>query len=110
MLTIASNPIDTARVVTLAGRIDATNARQLEEQCLAWIDGGDKRLIFDLAQVQYISSAGLRTFLLAARKMSSVEGEIRLAALNQTLSHVFDISGFNRLFAIYPALEAALAP
>jgi anti-anti-sigma factor len=109
MLTLQSNKRDATLVVSLEGRIDAISARALEQQCLAWIDAGEKRLVFDLSQVQYISSAGLRTFLLTARKMASVQGDLRLAALNQTVTHVFEISGFSKLFAIYPLLETALA-
>ncbi|MGI9212169.1 MAG: STAS domain-containing protein [Methylococcaceae bacterium] len=108
MLTIRSNPVDAALVVTLEGRIDATSARQLEQQCLEWIDSGHKKLIFDFTQVQYISSAGLRTFLLTAKKMGSIQGEIRLAAMNTTITNVFEISGFSKLFAIHPTVEAAL--
>lgn len=108
MLTLHPNKINAALVVGLEGRIDATSTKQLERHCLEWIEAGEKLLVFDFTTAQYISSAGLRTFLLTAKKMSAAQGEIRLAALNPTLGSVFEISGFSKLFAIFPTIEAAL--
>jgi len=109
MLSINPDKTDSAVVVALEGRIDASSAKQLEQHCLDWIDAGETLMVLDFAAVQYISSAGLRALLLAARKMGAVNGEIRLSALNPTLGIVFEISGFSQLFAIFPTTEAAMA-
>jgi anti-anti-sigma factor len=109
MLTLTANKINAALVVGMEGRIDATSTQALEQHCLEWIEAGEKLLIFDFSTTQYISSAGLRTFLLTAKKMSAAHGEIRLAGMNPTLNNVFEISGFSKLFAIFPTTEAALA-
>lgn len=108
MLSITSKQVNAALVIALEGRIDATTAKQLEQQCMQWIDEGEKFLVFDFTSVQYISSAGLRTFLLVAKKMGTLQGEIRLTAMNPTLCSVFEISGFSKLFAIFPTTAAAL--
>lgn len=108
MLTTTTNKQGVALVITLTGRIDATSAKQLEEQCLQWIDGGEHQVVFDFSGVNYISSAGLRVFLLVAKRLGTVQGTVRLCALNETLREVFDISGFSRLFDIVATVQEAL--
>ncbi|MGR8934359.1 MAG: STAS domain-containing protein [Gammaproteobacteria bacterium] len=109
MLTISSAHQDGVLIVNLAGRIDAANAKDLEQQCLQWIENGETRIIFDFSAVNYISSAALRVFLLVAKRLGSVNGSVRLCGLNTTLRDVFDISGFSKLFTITTTLQEALA-
>ena len=108
MLTISLAHRDNVLVVGLNGRIDASSSKELEQQCLQWINNGDHQLIFDFSEVSYISSAALRVFLLAAKRLSAVQGSIRLCAMNSTLRDVFDISGFSKLFTITATVEDAL--
>ncbi|MDO9105887.1 MAG: STAS domain-containing protein [Methylovulum sp.] len=108
MLTITSTHQGDALVIGLTGRIDASSAKDLEQQCLQWIANGEKQLVFDFSAVSYISSAALRVFLLVAKRLDIVKGSVRLCALNNTLRDVFDISGFSKLFAITATVEEAL--
>ncbi|BBL75535.1 STAS domain-containing protein [Methylomagnum ishizawai] len=107
MLNIATSQTGETLVIALEGRIDAASAKHLEQQCLDLIEGGASRLVFDLGQVVYISSAGLRVFLVAAKRLPP-EGSLKLCALNSTLRDVFEISGFSTLFQILPAVGDAL--
>lgn len=99
----------TTLVVTLTGRIDASNAKELEQHCIDWINKGAVRLVFDFAGVSYISSAALRVFLVVAKRLDAVNGSVRLCALNSTLRDVFDISGFSKLFKITATVQEALS-
>lgn len=108
MLAIAAAKQGEILVITLEGRIDATSAKQLEQHCLGLIEGGDRQLVFDFTKVDYISSAGLRVFLLIAKRLGTVQGSLRLCALNTTLRDVFEISGFSKLFTILPTVHEAL--
>lgn len=108
MLAISSTHQGPALVVALDGRIDASSAKELERQCLAWIDEGQRQLVFDFASVGYISSAGLRVFLLIAKRLGAAQGTLRLCAMNPTLRDVFEISGFSKLFTILPTVAEAL--
>jgi len=110
MLTISSahQHQGGALVIALTGRIDASSAKDLEQQCLQWIGGGETQLVFDFSAVSYISSAALRVFLLVAKRLDTVKGSVRLCALNNTLRDVFDISGFSKLFTITSTVEEAL--
>ncbi|BBL69612.1 STAS domain-containing protein [Methylogaea oryzae] len=108
MLNTSTHKQGDILVVTLDGRIDASSAKPLEEQFLQWIDGGEHRLVIDFSGVNYISSAGLRVFLLVAKRIGAAEGSVKLCALNPTLREVFDISGFSRLFDIAATVQETL--
>jgi len=98
-------------VVTLAltGRLDASNASALEERVLALINSGERRIVFDLAQLDYISSAGLRVLLVAAKRLGAADGQLALAGLRDSVREVFEIAGFSSIFQILPDAQAANA-
>ena len=96
-------------VVQFQGRVDATSAPSVEQALVAVIDQGEKRLIIDCAGMEFISSAGLRSLLLAVKKMKASGGAIGLAALQPNVKEVFDISGFSALFTIHATTVEALA-
>ncbi len=108
MLTISSSPQEGCLVIALAGRIDAASAKNLEQYCLEQIDNGATRLVFDFAAVNYISSAALRVFLVIAKRLNTLQGSVKLCALNTLLRDVFDISGFAKLFVITETVQEAL--
>ena len=93
-------------VVGVKGRIDASNASDLEHTLLALIGGGEWRLVLDFAELDYISSAGLRTLLVAAKRLGA--HQLALAALKDQIREVLDIAGFSSLFQIYPSRQTAL--
>lgn len=109
MLDISSERQGEALVIGMNGRIDASSAKELEQRCLGWIDAGERRLVFDFSQVQYISSAGLRVFLLVAKRLGAVQGSVRLCGLGATIRDVFDISGFSKLFTIVATVRDAIS-
>ena len=108
MLAISSTHQGDALVVAMDGRIDASSVKNLEERCLEWIEAGEKRLVFDFTSVGYISSAGLRVFLLIAKRLGAVQGSLCLCGMNATLRDVFEISGFSKRFTIVSSVEQAL--
>lgn len=108
MLSISSSKVQDSLVITLAGRIDANSAKELEQQTKAWIEGGEKQLVLDFSAVDFISSAGLRVILLIAKKLEPLQGKVKLCGLNATLRDVFEISGFSKLFVIVPSVAEAL--
>lgn len=95
-------------VVQLQGKVDATCAPSVEQALVAVIAQGEKRLVIDCAGLDFISSAGLRSLLLAVKKMKAAGGAIALAALQPNVKEVFDISGFSALFTIHGSKADAL--
>jgi anti-anti-sigma factor len=91
------------------GRIDSVTGAAFEHDVLEQIDGGQRRLLLDFADLVYISSAGLRIVLLAAKRMKSAGGRLVLCSLNPQITEVFEISGFNRILDIQSSRDAALS-
>jgi len=96
-------------ILALHGRLDASNAGDLEQRVLGLIAGGDTRFVVDGAQLDYISSAGLRVLLVAAKRLKATHGTIALAALQAQVKEVFDIAGFASIFPIHATAAAAVA-
>jgi anti-sigma B factor antagonist len=95
-------------VLALSGRLDATSAKSFEEKILGVIDSGSQRLVVDLAQLEYVSSSGLRVFLLAAKRLEAARGKIVLCALKDHIRRVFDLAGFSWILSIYDTRGDAL--
>ena len=95
--------------VSLQGRLDIVTSAELDKAVGALLDGGAKKILFDLRELDYISSAGLRSMLLAAKKMKAAGGKVALSSLNANVAEVFKISGLASFFDIYAAKDEALA-
>lgn len=96
-------------VLRVKGRMDAVTAPEFESHCVKLMEGGDKVFIVDLGGLEYISSAGLRSILAAAKKLKAVQGEIRFCGLKGMVQEVFSISGFATMFPIAESVDAAIA-
>ena len=97
-MTIEKNLTETTAELKIIGRLDTTTAPELE----AVIDGcaaGLKALVLDCAELEYVSSAGLRV-ILKAQKLMNVQGSMKLIHVNETLMEVFDITGFADILTI----------
>jgi anti-sigma B factor antagonist len=86
--------------LAIAGSIDFATSKDVEHAVDVAIDGGSRRLVFDLRQVGYVSSAGLRTILAAAKKAKSAGGAVSVFGLQAGVEEVFTISGFGKLVPI----------
>ncbi|MCX7635462.1 MAG: STAS domain-containing protein [Syntrophales bacterium] len=107
-MEIQVSKMDRAAVLALTGRMDALAAPKFDAAMEAVITEGKRRIIIDLAHLEYISSAGLQSILAAAKRLEPLGGVIELAALQGAVYEVFAISGFTSIFTIYPSLADAL--
>jgi anti-anti-sigma factor len=95
-------------VVSLDGRLDAHTAKIFEDRLLPLLEQGNKQILVDFAKLDYISSAGLRVLLLAARKLDDASGKIALCSLKPAIKTVFDIAGFSSIFPIFATATEAI--
>ena len=84
--------------LTISGRLDTTTAPELEKTLDNVLDG-TKELVFDMTNLEYISSAGLRV-ILKAQKAMNAQGGMKLLGVNDSLMEVFDITGFLDILTI----------
>lgn len=89
------------------GRLDTDSAADLELALQDLLATGGTHFVVDLAQINYVSSAGLRVLLMLAKSVDG-KGSLRIAGLNAQVQQVFDIAGFTKLFKIHPDRDAAL--
>jgi anti-sigma B factor antagonist len=98
IMTIEKNINGSEMTVTLTGRLDTTTSPQLEAEFKKSIDGVDY-LILDFKNLEYLSSAGLRV-LLAVQKVMNKQGKMVIRNVNDTISEVFEITGFADILTI----------
>lgn len=94
-------------MVAVKGRMDALTSPEFDKA----VSNADLsiKVLLQLADLEYISSAGLRSLLLLAKKLKERGGELLCCALQKPVEEVFRISGFHSLFKVYAAEEEALA-
>lgn len=95
-------------VVALTGRLDSTNAAETEARILAQIESGHPRIVVDASGLDYLSSAGLRVFLVVAKRVKAAGGGLALHSLTDHVREVFEISGFVNVLTVCASREEAL--
>ena len=97
-MTIEKNLNGTELTVAIIGRLDTTTAPQLEAEFKSSINGVEK-LVLDFAELEYLSSAGLRV-ILAAQKVMNKQGEMIIKNVNDTINEIFEVTGFIDILTI----------
>ena len=106
-MKLSKNQTENATIVSISGEINAITGPELLNYFNEQISE-QKNLIADLSQVEFISSAGLRTLLLTLKETRKFGGDLRLAAVHEKVSKVLKISGFVSFLKIYPDIAEAL--
>lgn len=101
-------PRDGLTVVKVTGDVNGMTCGRLEDELNRLIDGGGTRIVLDLDGVRYISSAGLRVLMIAAKRLSG-EGAFALSRAAGGVRKVLDITGFSTIIPIHDDLEDAAA-
>jgi anti-anti-sigma factor len=96
-------------VLAVGGRIDAVTAKRFEAAVMAPVQTGATPMVLDLDRLKYISSAGLRVILLAAKQQKLKNAKFALCNLHAEVRDVFEISGFAKILEIHPTRDAAVA-
>ncbi len=96
-------------VVAPTGRLDTNLAPDLEDTLKDLLDKGNFWLIVDMSDVGYISSRGLKSLVSAWRMAQDSQGDVVLCTLVPQVASIFDMVGFNQVFAIFDTCNEALA-
>lgn len=102
-MEVRQSRLETVLILAPVGRIDSNSSGAVESALLA--HAGESRLLVDLARVEYISSAGLRVFLILARKVKEAGGRLALCGMGASVKQVFDLAGFTALFTVETSVE-----
>lgn len=96
-------------ILGLKGRLDSNTSDDFEKKLLGLIQAGETRLVLDFKDLDYISSAGLRVLLKAAKELKRNNGQLSFCALKEYIREIFELSGFVSFFPIHPTLEESLS-
>ncbi len=110
-MAMASQTFGKALVLKVLGRLDQDTCEAFRRDLAPQLDiatSGSLTIVLDLAELEYVSSAGLRCFMLAAKETKSHAGRIVVAALQPMVAEIFQISRFDLLIPVFPTLRAAL--
>ena len=99
---------DKVTIVTPIGDIDALTAKEVAAFLDSQLREGENQLVADLSQVGYMSSAGLRALLATLKEARHRGGDFRLAAAQDSVRQVLEMSGFTGIFQVFPTVEAAV--
>lgn len=94
-------------VLAVKGSLDVVTSPELEKRLVALLEAGTRELVFDLSHLDYVSSAGLRVFMLALKRLQK-DGKLRFCGLNKTVRQVFDIAGMSLRTTLCDTLDQAV--
>ncbi|MCC9620341.1 STAS domain-containing protein [Thalassospira sp. MA62] len=94
----ADGPVQT---ILMIGRLDSSSAAEAEATVKAVIEQGADRLLIDMSALDYISSAGLRVVLVAAKNMQKTGGSMAVCGMSPSVREVFEMTGFLKILKVY---------
>jgi anti-anti-sigma factor len=102
-MEIRTEAMKRCEVVTVSGRIDSATAPDLEKHLLDLIQAGQRNIVVNLHDTDFISSAGLKALLTALMKVRKMvpSGDVVIAEIRPQLRESFDLVGFDRLFSFH---------
>ena len=109
LLDVPTPRKDSPNVLPLAGEIDLHVSPIVRMSLSRMIAKKPKQLVVDFSGVSYIDSAGLATVIDAMREVEAYGGKFALAALQETVRSIFEMSRLDKVFSIFPDVDAALA-
>ena len=107
-MEISNELQDNVAIVVLQGRLDAAGAPEAEAYCRKLIQETTPRLLIDMAAVEYVSSAGLRSLLVLAKAVKAGGGALALCGLTPAVREVMCISGFDNILPLAEDRAAGL--
>jgi anti-anti-sigma factor len=99
---------DDVMIVSVDDHLDTSSAPDFEQRLLGLIDAGERKLVVDCSRLEYVNSAGLKVFLLAAKKFEPVGGQLIVCSLSSSVQMIFEMIGFNRIMRIAATRADAL--
>ena len=100
-LTVTSHDNAGVTFVHLKGSLSATTAEQGNKEMKKILDAGAKKLVLNLADVDYISSGGIRVIMMTGKLLNSVQGEIKISSAKGIVKEALQASGFDLLNRVY---------
>ena len=98
-----------AYVIALTGEVDLYTAPEFKQQLLEVIDQGARDVVVDLSDTTFIDSTTLGVLVGGVKRLRTNEGQLSLVCSDRNITKIFEITGLDRVFTIYPTRDEALA-
>lgn len=106
-MDININKVQDITVVEMAGDIDANTAPSVQEKVLP-LAAPNSKILMDMTQVPYMSSAGLRMLLSLYRQVSALDGKVVLVGLSEEIQDTMSVTGFLDFFITCETQDSGL--
>ena len=105
---IKTEQVDGAYVIALAGEVDLYTAPEFKQQLLDVIAKGGKEVIVDFSDTTFIDSTTLGVLVGGVKRLRTNDGQLSLVCSDRNITKIFEITGLDRVFTIYPTRAEAL--
>jgi len=99
-LEVRTEAADGVAVCRVVGRLDALTSPDFESAVGSAFSAGNPRIIFDMGEVTFVSSAGLRVILKTAKQAAAAKGGLAIFGLQSAVNEVFEVSGLQKFIPI----------
>ena len=99
---------DSAYVIALSGEVDLYTAPEFKQQLLEVIADGAKHVIVDFSDTTFIDSTTLGVLVGGVKRLRSNDGQLSLVCSDRNITKIFEITGLDRVFTIYPTRVEAV--
>ena len=96
-------------VVAVVGQLVVGNRQEFKQSVLDEVERGARRILVDFSDTGYVDSSGLGALVSLTKRLREVGGELRLAALNEDMRTLFELTRLDTLFRLYGSRAEALA-
>jgi anti-sigma B factor antagonist len=107
-MRISEKTTNGVKVLALEGRLDTQTSDDAQQQLTQLIEEGETKIFVNLEKLDYVSSAGLRVLLVVAKRLKTTDGELRICSLNEVVTEIFSISGFDTFLPVSASESDAL--
>jgi anti-sigma B factor antagonist len=109
MLSIESDHTQGVSVMKVKGRVDSDTAPELEEALTSLLNDNKNKIVLNLKDVEYLSSAGLRAMVKALKDAQKSSGDVHLASVSEPIEVILRTVGMMQMFKMYPSDQEAMA-
>jgi anti-sigma B factor antagonist len=95
-------------IITIKGRLDAATAPAADDAIKKIMEEDHRRVLFNLNDLEYLSSGGLRVILGVSKALKRKEGKLVLCSLHHFVKEIFEVSGFDSLIPVQDTVESGI--
>ena len=107
-MNISESKQGNVTILKAEGKLDSMSSPELDKRLASMVESGTRKIVLDLSNLDYVSSAGLRVFLSAAKRLKQAQGKLELANLSAQVKQIFDIAGFETILPVFKTVNDAV--